>query len=662
MPHHIRTPRSSLWLIGSLYVLGILLPAVVLTAFLVDALERERTTKVEKRALERRDAVGALRASMRREIDYLRTDGATPAAHALRVLRGSEAPITLRDGRWLPFETERALDVADLDRSTLDPAFLAGQIAANQGDLEAALDHYASALASAQDAATSTGVQVAMARAQLALERYDTVVAQLDLTRVARAGVATAMLLDAHAIVAAAERGRGRAEAAARIESAARAAFEAAIPAMGIAELKQIADRWDVATTSVRRALDALAPLYAVLDETRRAFGTDPATIARWPGPDGDALLVLGPPDPLNGDRPLRSLAVDTLVGDAWSRATGVDRAFTHADPEYADFTASLPPTGRTIGLHDRDPVPASLWADAGARLVLVLVALTLAGLFLGLVLTLAAVRKNARLTQLRADFISSVSHELKTPLTSIRLLSDLLCAGRVPAEKRDRYHALINDEAGKLQHLVGNILDHARIERGERIERIALDLGEVTRRIVDSFDARAEAAGVHIDRSAVASPAPIDGDENAIERIVANLVDNAIKYGGERIAVRTERTEDFVSLVVQDHGPGIPLADRERVFERFARGAHHGPDRPAGSGLGLAIVADLVAQHDGRITLDETPGGGTTLTVTFAHSSSRPHETGLPAPAEIPEAAEGDRRSAPEGSQQITPEETPDA
>jgi len=274
----------------------------------------------------------------------------------------------------------------------------------------------------------------------------------------------------------------------------------------------------------------------------------------------------------------------------------------------------------RTLGLEDRAAVGRTLWEEEGARTLLLIGGLAYVGLVLGFVVILWAVNKQIRLARLRADFISSVSHELKTPLTSLLLFSDLLRSGTVTDSGKVRqYHDFIGEESGKLAHLVNNILDFARLEEGRKTyRRERLDLGAIVRAAAATFAARAEAAGTSIDASGVNGELSVQADRNALERVVANLLDNAIKYGrrGGPIRASAEREAGVVRLRVADRGPGIPPGERERLFRRFERGEHHGSDAPPGSGLGLAIVAELVAAHRGRVAIEDTPGGGATVVV----------------------------------------------
>jgi two-component system phosphate regulon sensor histidine kinase PhoR len=343
--------------------------------------------------------------------------------------------------------------------------------------------------------------------------------------------------------------------------------------------------------------------------------------------PGGEAWLVCAGPEltDLAGGRPLRfetaaalmrSARQDRLDADLARRgfALETDGAGPGVDPVRVEALE------RSFGLVDREPVAATLWQDDDARTLLLLGALTYTGLVVGLVLTLWAVAKQQRLARLRADFISSVSHELKTPVTSLMLFSDLLRSGTVKdPEKVRQYYDFLGEEAGKLAHLVNNVLDFARIEEGRKTyARERLEVGDAVRRTAAAFAARAEAAGTRIEVAGTDGELTVSADRDALERVIANLLDNAIKYAGRAgpVGVRAERDGDSVRISVADHGPGIPAGQRMRLFGRFERGEHHGPEAPAGSGLGLAIVAELVRAHRGTIRVEETDGGGATFVV----------------------------------------------
>jgi two-component system sensor histidine kinase MprB len=210
-------------------------------------------------------------------------------------------------------------------------------------------------------------------------------------------------------------------------------------------------------------------------------------------------------------------------------------------------------------------------------------------------------------------QLIQDASHELRTPLTSLRTSAELLERGHeIDPEERDRLLAVITSESKELGELVAELVDLATDRRADvAFTEVALD--EVV----------ARAVGVSRDRSGRpitldVQPAVVDGDPVLLDRVVRNLLENADKFSppGTPVDVRLTAVDGRAVLSVADHGPGIPVDDRERVFDRFYRSA--ATRTLPGSGLGLAIVAQAVAAHGGTVTAGEAEGGGALLTVSL--------------------------------------------
>ena len=251
--------------------------------------------------------------------------------------------------------------------------------------------------------------------------------------------------------------------------------------------------------------------------------------------------------------------------------------------------------------------------------------ALLLGGVMLacgcGLLLALRAIRREALATQARADFLTLVTHELKTPLASIRLFAEMLVEGRVASDaKRDEYHRLLASESERLSALIENVLDLGRLERGERaLDRRVQPLGDVVRDVVERFRPVAASAGMElelelgIEGGESCERLLADVDRGAIAQALLNLLDNARKYAvdGKRIVVTlaTEPAEGghwSARLTVRDFGPGVPAAEREAIFERFRRGDRQKDGSIAGLGLGLHLARTLVRAHGGELRCEE--------------------------------------------------------
>lgn len=232
--------------------------------------------------------------------------------------------------------------------------------------------------------------------------------------------------------------------------------------------------------------------------------------------------------------------------------------------------------------------------------------------ILLGAIFFIYAAEKERRLNELKSELMANVSHELKTPLSVVRMFSDMLRSGRVPSEERKvEYLDIICRESERLTSLIDNMLDFSALERGKGPYHLRLgDLGEAVGRALDAFRYRSEQDGVEIHLRREDELPAVLIDQEAIALAVINLLDNAVKYGGQtpvELELTTRRTS--VDISVRDHGPGIPSDSLRRVFERFYRGPETAPTR--GSGIGLALVKNIAQAHGGRAWAKNAAGGG---------------------------------------------------
>jgi signal transduction histidine kinase len=241
------------------------------------------------------------------------------------------------------------------------------------------------------------------------------------------------------------------------------------------------------------------------------------------------------------------------------------------------------------------------------SRWTFALLATSLAVSVLGLYAILRMVREERRLGVMKSQFVASVSHELRAPIGSIRLMADSLAAGRVddPAE----FHQLIGRESERLSQLIENVLDFARIEEGERHYHLEeSDLTAVIGDVVELFSARAADSGHAIKLSLEKGTAFID--RTAIQQALANLLDNALKFSppGTAISVNLSWQESSWSLAVIDEGPGVPEAESRRIFERFYRLGDELRRETKGTGIGLSIVQHIAEAHGGSVQATNHP------------------------------------------------------
>ena len=236
----------------------------------------------------------------------------------------------------------------------------------------------------------------------------------------------------------------------------------------------------------------------------------------------------------------------------------------------------------------------------------------------LGLGLLAIAIRRERRSNELKSDFISNVSHELKTPLAIISMFGEMLANGKTKSQEQStEYAEIIWRESVRLGRLIDNVLDFAKIERGMGVYEFAeSDIVEVVERAIDLATRRLQAANMSLEAHIGEDIPHIQLDANAFTLAVLNLVDNAIKYAadGKKIELALRREDDRVVLAVKDFGPGIPVDEQTRIFERFYRAKEMRLKPIRGSGIGLALVQHIARAHGGDITVESTPGNGATF------------------------------------------------
>jgi two-component system sensor histidine kinase BaeS len=202
-------------------------------------------------------------------------------------------------------------------------------------------------------------------------------------------------------------------------------------------------------------------------------------------------------------------------------------------------------------------------------------------------------------------QFLLSISHELRTPLTSIQGFAEAIADGAVDDDRQAAF--VIAGEAKRLERLVGDLLDLARLDaRQFTFEPREVDLAEIVGDVAAGFDRAAHADDVAIDIEHVTGPALVHGDPDRLAQVVANLVENGLKFAATRVAVIVEAGRDEVLLCVDDDGPGIAAEDLPTVFDRLTTG--RAPARRIGTGLGLAIVRELVGAMGGRVAAMSPP------------------------------------------------------
>lgn len=255
-------------------------------------------------------------------------------------------------------------------------------------------------------------------------------------------------------------------------------------------------------------------------------------------------------------------------------------------------------------------------------RTVIFLITAALAVIACGGWLVVADARRQLALAQQKTDFVSNVSHELKTPLTSIRMFAELMHNGNgngANTSKHPQYLRIIMVEAERLTRLINNVLDFARLERKQKqFDKKPLDLHAVLERTWESHELHLQESGFTTRWQAAPGPYPVIGDEDALAQILVNLLSNAEKYAGERKEVELHSYVDsgHACVSVLDRGVGVPAGDERKIFESFYRAHDSLSSGIQGSGLGLTLAQQLAHEHGGEILYQPRPGGGSNFTL----------------------------------------------
>ncbi len=223
---------------------------------------------------------------------------------------------------------------------------------------------------------------------------------------------------------------------------------------------------------------------------------------------------------------------------------------------------------------------------------------------------------------EMRRVFIANVSHELRTPMTSIRGFVEGILDGTIPQEKHNQYLNIVKDETYRLNRLVNDLLDLAKIEAGEvELDITTLNINEMVRKCVIKLEALLIEKDLSVDADFEEEELLAKGDSDAIERVLYNLMHNAIKFTppGGKIGVITRKLKDRIEVTVRDNGIGIDPNELDHVWDRFYKSDKSRGRDKTGTGLGLAIVRNIINEHKQSISVRSEPGLGTAFTFTLA-------------------------------------------
>jgi signal transduction histidine kinase len=234
--------------------------------------------------------------------------------------------------------------------------------------------------------------------------------------------------------------------------------------------------------------------------------------------------------------------------------------------------------------------------------------------------LTIRATDREARLAQAKSNFVSNVSHELKTPLSLLSLFSEILELGRVKnEEKKIEYYRIMRHESRRLNKTIDNILDFSKIEAGRKTYNfVHSDIAEVIESVLSSYRYQIVNSGFDIQTNTEPDLPQVLIDREAMAQAISNLLDNGIKYSRDvkQLSITTKTLGSSLSVEIADHGIGIPRAEQARIFEKFYRVGNGLVHDVKGSGLGLSLVKHIIEAHQGTISVESDVGKGSRFTI----------------------------------------------
>lgn len=237
-------------------------------------------------------------------------------------------------------------------------------------------------------------------------------------------------------------------------------------------------------------------------------------------------------------------------------------------------------------------------------------------GQIFGRVAVLRDITMLKEIDQLKSDFVATVSHDLRSPLTFMRGYTTMLPMVGELTDKQQEYIDKILAGIEQMTQMVDDLLDLGRIEAGVDLEYVQFEVKSLLEEIAEEYWQHAHLAGLKIQVEASPEIIKVTGDRALIRQAITNLAGNALKYAPNSgvLTLRAEQVDEELVLSVTDHGPGIPKQDQHRLFEKFYRIKQRGTEKVKGSGLGLAIVKSIAERHDGRVWCASQPGQGTTF------------------------------------------------
>jgi signal transduction histidine kinase len=387
------------------------------------------------------------------------------------------------------------------------------------------------------------------------------------------------------------------------------------------------ARRWtgNAGETDAERNARATA---AAFQSTYERWVTDGANPQRqWLVAEGRPVLLAST---ASQGRLVALVAGADFLQEAWREVQGAQILLTDGVGDAIFGRPAENPALQAVRTTDASRLPwtlkvtsASLEADpseATTRRLLQLAGLAMVVLLFGgsAYFTLRGVARELAVARLQSDFVSAVSHEFRTPLASVRHLSDMLSKGRVSDDgQRQQCYDFLSRESERLEHLVEELLDFGRIEAGAyryRFERV--DAAALLRALVSEFQEKVGPRGYRIEFAVEVDSALVLADREALSRAIGNLLDNAVKYspGSDTISVALGLESGSAVIRVKDRGIGIALGEQKDIFRKFVRGSNARSEQIKGTGIGLAMVRHIIEAHHGEVRVESQPDQGSTF------------------------------------------------
>ena len=284
------------------------------------------------------------------------------------------------------------------------------------------------------------------------------------------------------------------------------------------------------------------------------------------------------------------------------------------------NFTQSF--SAWKVALFERSGKSVEQLAGREKRLYLTLFVGILAVMLIGIIILARAVIHETEISRMKSEFVSNVTHELKTPLSLIRMFGETLDSGIVTEEgKRKEFYGIIRKESERLTHLINNVLDFSRMDAGiKEYQFEETDLVTLVRHSLEAYRFHIRDKGFDIESKLPEDPLMLQLDNDAISQALLNLLSNAVKYSEDRkyIWVEVSANSESACLSVVDQGIGIAKDEQKKIFDKFYRVSDTRMKQSRGSGLGLTLTRHIVKAHGGTIDVESEPGKGSRFTITI--------------------------------------------